>query len=170
MPYLHRLTRSIALAVAFTSSVGILIAKQVPISPATQTSTPTFEMKISSPTLILHVGEPPIIKLITSNPTDHVVYAGSDARTGIRIELLNEKGEDVGMHAMGKMDKDAEREFVLHSNYVKIRPGLHETLTWSLNPEPGHLVPGTYKLRVHRRDTQLGIDFYSNVVMLTIVP
>jgi hypothetical protein len=65
-----------------------------------QTASGTFVIKISLSAPTIHVGEGPVITMITSNPTDHIVYAGQGGGGGPEVELLNDKGEDLGVHAV----------------------------------------------------------------------
>jgi hypothetical protein len=122
------------------------------------TNPKTFVMTISLPSPSMHVGDKLVFKLVTTNPTDSVIYAGQGSRGGPGIELINEKGEDIGVHAEGGISKQPPQA------------GGSWTLMWQDKPEPGYLVPGVYKLRVHRRDVGSGTVVYSNFVMLTVVP
>jgi hypothetical protein len=128
----------------------------------------TFEMTASLPKPTIHVGEDLVVQVITSNPTDGNVLAGSGYGGGVSVDLLNNKGEDIGMHAMGGMG--VEPVVTLHTNKLVLRPHSKDDFTWRFKPEPGFLVPGIYKLRVHRRDGKSGTEVYSNTVELTVIP
>jgi len=129
----------------------------------------TFEITVSLPSPTMHVGEDLVFETITSNRTDHVVWAGEGYGAGISVELLNEKGEDIGKHAMGGAED--EPVVVIHSsNKVSLRPGSSQKFTVRYKPEPGYLVPGVYKLRLYRRDMSSRAEVYSNTVVLTVVP
>lgn len=156
-----RFGRQVALASAF-SLLGW--------SATAQTTSGTFVIKISLSAPTIHVGEGPVITMITSNPTDHIVYAGQGRGGGPEVELLNDKGEDIGVHAVGGVSKRPDSGFVLGINHDAMGPGTHTRAIWPLKPEPGYLVPGVYKLRIHRRDVKAGADVYSNTVTLTVVP
>jgi hypothetical protein len=108
--------------------------------------------------------------MITSNPTDHIVYAGQGRKGGPEVELLNSKGEDIGVHSMGGVSKHPESGFVLGINRDAMGPGTHTRDIWHLKPEPGYLLPGVYTLRVHRRDVGADTEVYSNAVTLTVIP
>jgi hypothetical protein len=108
--------------------------------------------------------------MITSNPTDHIVYAGQGRGGGPEVELLNDKGEDIGVHAVGGVSKRPDSGVVLGPWREAIGPGTHTRDIWPLKPEPGYLAPGVYKLRIHRRDVKLGTEVYSNAVTLTVIP
>jgi hypothetical protein len=136
---------------------------------AQQASAETFVITISLSSTTIHVGEGPVITMITSNPTDHIVYAGQGLEGGPAVELLNEKGEDIGVHAVGGMSKHPDSGFVLGINNDAMGPRTHTRAVWPLKPEPGYLAPGVYRLRVHRRDVKLGIEVYSNALTLTVV-
>ncbi|MEO6804578.1 MAG: hypothetical protein ABI286_12265 [Edaphobacter sp.] len=128
----------------------------------------TFGITVSLPESTMHVGEDLLVRVITSNPTDHIVFAGAGYGGGVIVELLNEKGEDLGLHAMG--GKSEPPVATLHSNKLAIRPHNNNDFTWRFKPEPGYLVPGIYKLRVHKRDMKSHADVYSNTVTLTVIP
>ncbi|WP_353070123.1 hypothetical protein RBB75_07975 [Tunturibacter empetritectus] len=128
----------------------------------------TFEMTVSLPEPTMHVGEDLIVKVITSNSTDDTVSAGSGYGVGVEVELMNNKGEDIGIHAMG--GKGVEPVVTLHTNKLILKPHSKDDFTWRFKPEPGFLMPGVYRLRVHRRDLKSRMDVYSNTVVLTVVP
>jgi hypothetical protein len=135
---------------------------------AQQTPPATFQIAVSLPKPTIHVGDNLVVQVITSNPTDHLVFAGTGYRVGVAVELLNQKGEDIGMHAMG--GKTVEPVVTLNSNKLAIRPGGNDDFTWQFKPEPGYLVPGSYKLRAHRRDMKGHTEVFSNTVTLTVIP
>jgi hypothetical protein len=128
----------------------------------------TFEMTVSLPSPTLHVGDRLEIQVVTKNRTNHVVYAGSGLGGGLIVELINEKGEDIGVHAMGGVSQ--RPAIFLHTGREGLQSGGSWTLTWYFHPESGYLVSGTYKLRVHRRDVGSSIEVYSNAVNLTVIP
>ena len=140
--------------------------------PATaqQTQAGTFVIAISLKSPTIHVGEGPTITMITSNPTDHIVYAGQGRGGGPQVELINENGDESGIHAMGGVSQHPNSDFVLGPLKEGIGPGHHARDVWPLKPEPGYLLPGAYKTRIHRRDVNLRVDVYSNAVTLTILP
>jgi hypothetical protein len=137
---------------------------------AQQTHPETFVITISLSAPTIHVGEGPVITMITSNPTDHVVYAGQGRGGGPDVELMNDKGEDIGVHAMGGVRTNLDSEAVMGPFSEAIGPGRHTRDIWPLKPEPGYLVPGVYKLRIHRRDAKAGTDVYSNAVTFNVIP
>jgi hypothetical protein len=116
----------------------------------------TFELRASLPKPTIHIGEDLVVEVITSNPTDHIIYAGVGPAGGVDMELLNNKGEDIGQHAMGNAAGVEGRDsgVVLYSHTLSLRPGTNQDSTWRFKPEPGYLVPGVYRLRVHRRDAK----------------
>src|SRR5271170_4225240 len=71
-----------------------------PASIGAETPT-TFVLTVSLPTSTMHVGEDLVVEETLSNPTDHIVVAGEGGRIGLAVELINEKGDDIGLHAMG---------------------------------------------------------------------
>ena len=123
----------------------------------------TFVLTISLPTPNIHPGEELVIKEILSNPTDHVVVA----KTGLTVELLDEKGNDVGIHATGGKREAPSVYFA--PTKVALRPGSRNEFTWRFKPEPGYLTPGVYKLRIHDRDMKSQAEVYSNAVELTVI-
>jgi hypothetical protein len=132
----------------------------------------TFELTASLPKSTIHLGEDLVVEVITSNPTDHIVYAVNGGAGSVDMELLNDKGEDIGQHAMGNAAgvKGRDSGVVLYSRTLSLRPGTKQDLTWRFKPEPGYLVPGVYRLRVHRRDARSQVELYSNTIDLTVVP
>jgi|ERR1039458_5967535 hypothetical protein len=137
--------------------------------PAAAQNPDTFVIKIALPTPTIHVGDVLAIEETLSNPTDHVVVAGSGFGVGSMVECLNAKGEDLGRQVMGSSSfKDPVRTF--HTPKSPLPPGYERTLTWRYTPDAGSLVPGTYRLRTHIRDMNSGADVYSNAVVLTVLP
>jgi hypothetical protein len=135
----------------------------------------TFVIKVSLPTPKIHVGDDLVIEEIVSNPTDHVVFVGNGPGVGTAVELLNEKGEDLGRYAMGETSKENHEEptVVIHGNKLSLRPGSTNRAVVHYKPTAGYLIPGTYKLRTHihdMRDVTSGAQVYSNTVILTILP
>jgi hypothetical protein len=135
----------------------------------------TFELTASLPKSTIHLGEDLVVEVITSNPTDHIVYAVYAVNGGagsVDMELLNDKGEDSGQHAMGNAAgvKVRDSGVILYSRTPSLRPGTKQDLTWRFKPEPGYLVPGVYRLRIHRRDARSQVELYSNTIDLTVVP
>ena len=108
--------------------------------------------------------------LITKNPTDHIVVTGAGDRGGERVELINDKGEDIGPHVMGNGTKQPEPDMTGGRTSQELEPGAHTRVVWPLHPEPGYLTTGVYKLRVHKLDVKSGAEVYSNTVTLTVVP
>ncbi len=155
-----RLWYPIAFAVAFGITTTAINSQEA--------NPKTFEMAISLPSSSMHIGDSLVVKLVTTNPTDHLIYAGQGSNGGLGVELINKKGEDIGLHAMGGLPKEQPR--LLHTFKRAIQPGESWTFMVHFNPEPGYLVAGTYKLRVHRRDLGTNLEVYSNAVILTVVP
>ena len=108
--------------------------------------------------------------LTIKNPTDHRVVAGAGSRGGEIVELINDKGVDIGLHVMGNGTKQSEPDLIGGPTSQRLEPGYHSHGIWPLHPEPGYLTPGLYKLRVHRLDVKSGAEVYSNTVTLTVVP
>jgi hypothetical protein len=130
----------------------------------------TFVLTASLPAPTMRMGDDLVVVVITSNPTDHTVYAGEGLGGGLAVELLNEKGDDIGLYAMGiPGGKIQEPGGILTSSKEALRPGSKQHFTWRFKPEPGYLVPGVYKLRVHQRDVTSKADVYSNTVVLTVI-
>jgi hypothetical protein len=137
---------------------------------ATQLERPkSFEMTISLPSPQMHIGEEVVVDTVTSNPTDHILYAGQ-GRGGIALELLDAKGVDVGRRAMGNYREDQVESSVISTGRQSLRPGYKREITFRWKPDPGSLIPGVYKLRVYRRDVGAGITVYSNTAILTVLP
>ena len=124
----------------------------------------TFVLMVSVPVPHIHVGEELVLKEVLSNPTDHIVVA----KVGVAVELLDEKGNDVGIHAIGGKRDEPSIDF--GPTKQPLRPGSSDEFTWRFKPEPGYLLPGVYKLRIHDRDMQSKAEIYSNTVQLTVVP
>jgi hypothetical protein len=137
-------------------------------APTVSQPAPVIVLTVSLPASTMHVGEDLVIRVITSNATDQIAYAGEGYGVGVAVELLNASGEDIGWHAMG--GKGVEPTVVLHSNKLAIRPHSKDDFTWRFKPEPGYIVPGVYKLRMHRLDMKSKVDVYSNTVTLTVIP
>lgn len=132
----------------------------------------TFSISVSLPSPSMRIGEQIVIDTITSNLTDHDVYAGNGRGVGPGIELLDSNGKDVGLCAMGtSIDKlDKEPAVVLISNRVPLEPGKVLKFTLRFRPTSNCLIPGTYQLRVHRRDMVTRTDVYSNTAVFVVVP
>jgi hypothetical protein len=134
-------------------------------SAAAQQNTPsTLQIVISLPISTIHVNEDPLIRITISNPTDHIVWA-SDV---ISVEIVNDKGDDVAPRAMGG-DKHPDSGFVLSAKRQGIRPNSKSSFNWPAGLEPASLVPGIYKVRVHKRDETSKTEVYSNTVTLTVL-
>lgn len=157
-----RITRILA----FVGGLSLLVWK----SAAQQMPAKTFDLKISLAESSIHTGDRPMIKVITSNSTDHIVYASEGCGGGMGAELINSAGEDIGLHAMGGGETCKHPAFILTGSREALRPGTVYTFMWHLKPEPGYLVPGAYKLRVYRRDVTSGDEVFSNRVTLAILP
>jgi hypothetical protein len=130
----------------------------------------TFVITVSLPSATVHADDLLVIEETVSNPTDHVVFLGDGPGVGSTVELLNEKGTDIGRHAMGASPKPNDDAPVIHGNRVAIGPGTSSKAVWRYKPEPGYLVPGIYKLRTHIRDMASKAEIYSNVVTLSVLP
>jgi len=142
------------------------------IAIAQQTPSDTFTMTISLPAPTIHVGEIPVIDEITENKTNRLVYAGW-GEGGPLVELINSKGEDVSLHVLGNERKDTDN--YLRPPVERLQPGYHNRGLWHIRTEQGYLVPGVYKLRIHRLaiingDIKSRVEVYSNTVTLTVVP
>lgn len=161
MPRKFFMRRIVSLLCLFSSLVWSTAAQQ--------SSSATFEMTVSLVQPSMHAADDLIFKVVTSNPTDHIVYAGEGVGNGVGVELLNEKGEDKGRCAMGG-SKHVDSGIVLGPTRESLRPGSRETFTWHFKPDSGCLAPGTYRLRVYRRDIMQRIEVYSNAVMLAVLP
>lgn len=134
-------------------------------SPGGQESTSsTFQLEISLPSPTIHVDQNPAIRIVFSNPTDHIVWTSNV----IGLEILNNKGEAIAPQAM-KTDNQANSGFVLGGKVGGWRPKSKRTFTWQPKLEPGSLAPGTYKLRVYERDAKSKVEVYSNSVKLTVL-
>jgi len=130
----------------------------------------TFVLAVSLPSPTMHVGEELTIKESISNPTDHIAIVG-EGQAGSTVELVNENGEDIGLYAMGiPGGKIIEPSVILNGSKWRLRPGGKYDFTLRFRPVPGYLIPGTYTLRVHRRELKSQIEIYSNKVEVTVVP
>jgi hypothetical protein len=113
----------------------------------------------------IHVGEDIAVDLTTSNPTNHVVV-GAEGK-GLRIELLNDKGQDIADKLIGAA---SDSDIVISSNRLYLKPGRNQEIMCKFKTNPGNLVPGVYKLRFRRRDVKSGGEVWSNQISLTVVP
>jgi hypothetical protein len=132
----------------------------------------TFTISISLQAPTIHVGEVPVVEEITENNTNHFVYAGW-GEGGPLVELINNKGEDISLHVLGNERKDTG--IYLRPTTKRLEPGYHNRGPWHIRMEQGYLIPGVYKLRIHRLDFKNGdirssAEIYSNTVTLTVVP
>ncbi|MGA3132017.1 MAG: hypothetical protein ABSD59_14515 [Terracidiphilus sp.] len=149
----------------------VVIAASICSRGVTQQKTAeTFQMQISLPAPTIHVGDDLVIKLVTFNSTGNIVYAGEGCGHGIAVELLDSKGEDIGLHAMGGAGNCTDSDVVLGPNKEAIGPGVRIPFTLQFKPEPGYVIAGVYNLRVHRRDVGSGVEVYSKSVRLTVIP
>jgi len=130
----------------------------------------TFVMTISLSSPTIHIGEVPVMTLITKNPTDHKVVAGAGRRGAATVGLISDKNVDIGLHVMGNGTKQPAPDSIGGPISQTIAPGAHTRDVWPLHPEPGYLTSGVYKLRVHRLDVKSGTQVYSNTRTLTVVP
>jgi hypothetical protein len=131
----------------------------------------TFTLTLSLPSPTMHVGDDLVFEVNTSNSTDQVLFAAQGGTGGLRVELLNEKGEDVGLYAMGTRDgKIEEPSSYFVTRKMILKPNSKHDFTWRLKPVPGYLIPGVYKFRVRQREIKSGSDVYSNEVDLTVLP
>ncbi len=131
----------------------------------------TFTLTLPLPSPTMHVGDDLVFEVITSNSTDQVLFAAQGGTGGLRVELLNGKGEDVGLYAMGIRNGKIEAPGGYFSaSRLILRPGSKDNFTWRFKPVPGYLVPGLYKFRVRQREIKSGSDVYSNEVDLTVLP
>ena len=138
-------------------------------SPASD-SPSTFVIAVSLPKPEIHAGDDLVILEVTSNPTDHTVYIGNGPNVGYVLELLNDKGEDIGLHAMGSPSKNIDNGIILSSDRLSLAPGTNTKFRWKFKPEPGYLLPGVYKLSMHARDMQSKREVYSGTIVLTVLP
>ena len=141
-------------------------------SNAQSASTDTFTITITLLTPTTHVGEIPVIKEITENKTNHLVYAGL-GEGGPVVELINNNGEDISSHVLGNERKDTDS--YLRPSTESLEPGYHNRGLWHMRTEKGYLASGIYKLRIHRLafingDIKSRVEIYSNTVTLTVVP
>jgi len=133
----------------------------------------TFTITITLQAPTIHIGELPAIKEITENKTSHLVYAGL-GEGGPVVELINNKGEDISLHVLGNERKDTDS--YLRPPLERLEPGYHNRgRLWHIRTEQGYLVPGIYKVRIHRLafingDIESRVEVYSNTVALTVVP
>jgi len=132
----------------------------------------TFTITISLVKPTIHVGEVPVIDEITENKTSRLVYAGW-GEGGSVVELINSRGEDISLHVIGNERKDTDN--YLRPPAKRLEPGYHNRGLWHIRTEQGYLVPGVYKLRIHRLafingDIKSSVEIYSNTVTLTVVP
>jgi len=151
----------------------VLMVALPPVPPlSAQAENPaTFVLTVSPPEPTMRVGDDLVVDVITTNPTDHVIYAGEGGRVGLAVELLNEKSEDIGLHAMGiPGGKIQDTGGTFAPIKIALRPGSKDQHTWRFKPEPGYVVPGVYKLRVYQRDMTSKAEVYSNSVVLTVIP
>src|SRR5579863_2171500 len=146
-------------------AVVLLALSAGSFSDSQEGAPPTFQIDISLPSATIHVGEDLAIKITITNPTDHIVHSNNV----IGLEILNEKGEDVGPYAMGA-DKQVESGFVLNAKREAIRSKSDYSFTWHPKLEPGNLAPGTFKVRIHKRDAASKAEVYSNSVVLNVIP
>lgn len=114
---------------------------------------------------MIHVDQNPAIRIVFSNPTDHTVWTDNV----IGLEILNDRGEDITPQAM-KTDNHANSGFVLGDKGEGWRPESKRVFTWQPKLERGSLAPGTYKLKVYKRDAKSKTQVYSNAVKLTVLP
>jgi len=131
-----------------------------------------FTITITLQTPTVHVGESPTVREITENKTDHTVYAGL-SEGGPIVELINSRGEDISLHVIGNERKDTDN--YLRPPAKRLEPGYHNRGLWHIRTEQAYLVPGVYKLRIHRLafingDVKSSVEVYSNTVTLTVVP
>lgn len=153
---------SIALAVAFSFFLQT--------SPTTKPQeTKSFDIAISLPSSAIHEGEEIVVDTTFSNPTDHEIHVGEGSNGGVAMELIGANGTDIGRHAMGDYQKDQEDLPVIATTRQTFRPGYKRKFTIRWKPDPGYVVPGTYRLRVYRRDLEANRDVYSNAVTLTVI-
>ena len=129
-------------------------------------------MTVSVPSKQMHSNGELIVTLDTVNNSDDVVFLGSGRPGGVRIELRNESGSDVGNAAMGGTVEQGRGDQgpVIHPNRVSIGPHSTRSFTFHFHPLPNTLVPGVYHLRVHRMNASSDQDIVSNTVDLVVVP
>jgi len=137
---------------------------------AQQAPSATFVITISLPKSSIHAGDELAISVITSNPTDHVVKAGDGPNGGLDLEALSEKGKDIGPYVTGSVSRKWDSLSNFGPITQVIKPSHKRSLVWPLKPNPKDLIPGTYILRVHNRDTATGAEVYSNALTLTVQP
>jgi hypothetical protein len=159
----------------FRKSLKFVALAAVPLlwilTSAAADSPTTFTLAVSVSAPTIHAGDDLVLDVITSNTTDHVVFAAQGGQGGLALELLNEKGEDIGLLAMGIPEgKIQEPAGVLASSKQVLRPGSKEHFRWRFKPVAKYVVPGVYKLRLHQRDLASKVDVYSNTVVLTVIP
>lgn len=151
-------------------AVAVILALCALNSGATE-KTGTFVLTLSLPNPTMRMGDDLLVDVITSNPTDHVVYAGEGPHVGLAVELLNGHGEDIGLHAMGGDKTNGQGYNAVFMSFRRaLKPGIKFKQEYRFKPEQGYLVPGTYKARVYQRDLNSNADVYSNQVVLTVTP
>jgi hypothetical protein len=133
----------------------------------------TFTITISLIATTIHAGEIPVVEEITDNKTTHPVYAGW-CEGGPLLDLITDKGEDISLHIIGNK-RTEDTDCMLRPPEMKLESGYHNRGLWHIRTEQGYLVPGVYKLRIHRLDfregdIKSGTEVYSNTVTLTVVP
>jgi hypothetical protein len=150
-----------------------VLAGLLQCSSATAQSTPnngTFDLLVSLSSATMHVDDELVADVVLSNPTDKVVTAGQGSG-GLALELVNDKGVDVGRHAMGNYrEGEDENPIGLGPTQLSLRPGFKRKFAFRWKPAPGYVTPGRYKLRVYLRDIGAAAWIYSNAVVLTVVP
>lgn len=141
------------------------------LASAAQEKPETFVLTVSLLNPTMHVGDNLVLEVVTTNPTDHVLYAGQGGHVGLAVELINEQGVDIGLYAMGIPRGKIEEPNVFFTSYRReLKPGSTEHFTYRFKPEPGYLISGTYKLRVYQRELKSNTDVYSNRLLLKVVP
>lgn len=164
-------SRKVQLTAAVLATALVLVVGRISNAQVESSETFTMTISLSSPTV--HVGEVPVMQLIIRNPTNRSIVAGKGDHGGEIVELVNDRGVDIGLHVMGngtKRPASHESHFDGGAKSENLEPGYYGRGIWPLHPEPGYLTPGVYKLRVHRNDITDGSEVYSNTVTLTVIP
>jgi hypothetical protein len=146
---------------------------------AAQAARDPYTLNVSLPKPTIHVNSTFPLTVTKTNSTDHRVWACAF----VEFELTDHKGQDIGRHLKGLVIKGA---FAMPSGagvvsmpmgpngladtVIKVLPKSSDYSELQVTPDPGILVPGTYKLRVHCMHSTIREEVFSNAVTLTVIP